>query len=262
MLEGLRLHSLLGSSKYQKGTADFWRRIEAAGHLPERSAESMKQFWKRYALKSIEDYLIECIHEKVDFCFSFKEIPSPDFEKRFREQYLKEFEMLEEERKYGYAHGDQDFLLQNFAANPYLGLGDKQIENDGKGKASAPVLHQKLDPNLTSPQTAVSENKSEHQPKLENLIAEPKAEEKRTVLKPVQKLKIQSYNVRFESGQKCLTQATRPQKTLEEMQEVCTKHRNQIYVPNDFDLPDYSTEVFAKQMEIERVTITLAGKTE
>jgi len=83
ILEGLRLHQL-GSAKGLKNV-EFWRKVEAARHLPERTADSMRQFWKRYGTKSQEDYLIECIHEKIDFCFSFKQIPSPEFESRFRE---------------------------------------------------------------------------------------------------------------------------------------------------------------------------------
>ena len=54
----------------------------------------MKNFWKRNASKTLEEFLIECIYENTDFCLSFKEIPNPDFVKRFRTQYEKEFEKL------------------------------------------------------------------------------------------------------------------------------------------------------------------------
>ena len=39
----------------------------------------------------MEEYLIECVQEKTDFCFSFKEIPNPDFVKRFMTRYENEF---------------------------------------------------------------------------------------------------------------------------------------------------------------------------
>jgi hypothetical protein len=45
----------------------------------------MKNFWKRNLSKTLEEFLIECVHEGTDFCLSFKEIPNPDFEKRFRQ---------------------------------------------------------------------------------------------------------------------------------------------------------------------------------
>lgn len=54
------------------------------GILPERTAESMKNFWKKQLSKTLEEFLIECIHENTDFCFSYQEIPNADFVKRFR----------------------------------------------------------------------------------------------------------------------------------------------------------------------------------
>lgn len=51
----------------------------------------MKNFWKKNLSKTLEEFLIECIHEGNDFCFSFKDIPNPDFERRFRQQYEAEF---------------------------------------------------------------------------------------------------------------------------------------------------------------------------
>jgi hypothetical protein len=63
--------------------------------LPERTADSMKSFYKRTLSRTLEQFLIECIHEGTDFCLSFKEIPNPDFERRFRQQYEAEFLRLE-----------------------------------------------------------------------------------------------------------------------------------------------------------------------
>lgn len=60
----------------------------------------MKNFWKKNATKTLEEFLIECIHEGTDFCFSFKEIPNPDFIKRFRSQYENEFNKLQSLAKF------------------------------------------------------------------------------------------------------------------------------------------------------------------
>jgi hypothetical protein len=55
----------------------------------------MRGFWKKnISSKTLEEYLIECIHENTDFCLSFKEVPNPDFVQRFRVRYEKEFEKL------------------------------------------------------------------------------------------------------------------------------------------------------------------------
>jgi len=55
----------------------------------------MKNFWKRNLSKTLEEFLIECVHEGTDFCLSFKEIPNPDFESRFRQKYESEFFKLQ-----------------------------------------------------------------------------------------------------------------------------------------------------------------------
>ena len=51
----------------------------------------MKNFWKKNLSKTLEEFLIECVHEKTDFCLSFRDIPNPDFVRRFRIQYENEF---------------------------------------------------------------------------------------------------------------------------------------------------------------------------
>jgi hypothetical protein len=63
--------------------------------LPERTAESMKNFWSKNQFKTLEEYLIESIYEKTDFCLSFKKIPNPEFIKRFKQQYANEFLKME-----------------------------------------------------------------------------------------------------------------------------------------------------------------------
>ena len=55
----------------------------------------MKNFWKRTQNKTLEEFLIECVHEGTDFCLSFKDIPNPDFVRRFKQQYEQEFFRLE-----------------------------------------------------------------------------------------------------------------------------------------------------------------------
>ncbi len=65
------------------------------GILPERTADSMKNFYKKNLSKTLEEFLIDCIHEGNDFCLSFKEIPNPDFEPRFRQKYESEFTKLQ-----------------------------------------------------------------------------------------------------------------------------------------------------------------------
>jgi hypothetical protein len=55
----------------------------------------MKNFWKKMQDKRLEDFLIDSIFEKTDFCLSFRQIPNPDFVPMFRQKFESEFSRLE-----------------------------------------------------------------------------------------------------------------------------------------------------------------------
>lgn len=63
--------------------------------MPERTADSMKNFWKKQLSKTLEEFLIESIHTNADFCLSFKDIPNPNFVEKFKKQYENEFLKLQ-----------------------------------------------------------------------------------------------------------------------------------------------------------------------
>lgn len=71
-------------------------------------------------------------------------------------------------------------------------------------------------------------------------------EEHKTTLKKAQQLKMTGYNLRTELGQHCYTENSRPYSTLEEVLNITTRHRMKLYVPTDFDLPDYESGLFSK----------------
>jgi hypothetical protein len=54
----------------------------------------MRKFYKNHQTKTLEQYLVESIHEGTDYCLGFKEIPNKTFVKRFRHQFEAEFERL------------------------------------------------------------------------------------------------------------------------------------------------------------------------
>lgn len=97
IVEGMRLYKLLGAGKYEKVSMDTYKGIERQGYLPERSAETMKNFWKEYHSKPLEQYLVEALFYKWDYCLSFKEIPNEDFEEKHRKQFALEFSLLHQE---------------------------------------------------------------------------------------------------------------------------------------------------------------------
>ena len=55
----------------------------------------MKSFWSENQFLSPVKWLVKAIHMNLDFSFSVKKIPSPDFIKNFRIKYEKEFKRLE-----------------------------------------------------------------------------------------------------------------------------------------------------------------------
>lgn len=95
-MEGLTLYRILGKRKVANETNAFWNKIVENNKLPERSWESLKKFWQSHENKTQEVFLCESIHNKIDFCLSFKEIPDREhLEERLRESHSDVFESLE-----------------------------------------------------------------------------------------------------------------------------------------------------------------------
>ena len=82
----------------------------------------MKNFWKNYGTKSLEDSLIEAIHYKHDWCFSFKKIPSQDFVRRFKEQFSTNFMALEMQETGGYDRYQRAVDSGDDESKPYSNL--------------------------------------------------------------------------------------------------------------------------------------------
>ena len=76
--------------------------------LPERGFESIKNFWREYSTKQLEEFLVEAIYYGYDYCLSFKEIPNQEFVARHREKFAVEFEHLESQRYYGGGYHGMD----------------------------------------------------------------------------------------------------------------------------------------------------------
>lgn len=93
--EGMKLYQVLGAQKFSKISHDTYAGIVSQNLLPERSIDQMKNFWKEYSVKTLEQYLVEAIFYGWDYCLSFKEIPNEDFEAKHRQQFRMEFAQLE-----------------------------------------------------------------------------------------------------------------------------------------------------------------------
>ena len=95
MMEGVMMYDIMGGHSSMLNSNDFWKNTEASRLLPERTSEQMKKFFYKQKRITLESFLVECMHEGVEFCFSHRNIPSNDFEERFRDQYSTEFAALE-----------------------------------------------------------------------------------------------------------------------------------------------------------------------
>lgn len=45
----------------------------------------MRSFWREFSAKTLEQYLVEAIYYKWDYCLSFLEIPNDEFEVKHRQ---------------------------------------------------------------------------------------------------------------------------------------------------------------------------------
>ena len=95
MMEGVMMYDIMGGHSSMLNSNDFWKNTEASRLLPERTSEQMKKFFYKQKRITLESFLVECMHEGVEFCFSHRNIPSSDFEERFRDKYSTEFAALE-----------------------------------------------------------------------------------------------------------------------------------------------------------------------
>ena len=91
VMEGIWVYKTLGAKKSGKIDNSLWKIIENQRLIPERSADSLKTFWKKHSSMTMENYLVECLFFKTDFCLSFKNIPNDEFIDRHQERFAEQF---------------------------------------------------------------------------------------------------------------------------------------------------------------------------
>lgn len=86
------LFQIMGQNKAENlNKISFWQGVEKNNVIPERTAEHMKRFYNTNENNTVELWLVDAVHNKSDFSFSLKDIPSVDFESGFRRKYEIEF---------------------------------------------------------------------------------------------------------------------------------------------------------------------------
>lgn len=128
IVEGMKLYKILGAGKFDKVSIETYKGIERQGYLPERSVESMRNFWKEYHSKTLEQYLVEAIFYKWDYCLSFKEIPNDEFEEKHRQQFAFEFAQLYQQDSMNRAYDDRGMQGLNYSRS--LNIESESSDDD------------------------------------------------------------------------------------------------------------------------------------
>lgn len=238
IIEGMKLYETMTNHKNLNiNQKQFWLKVQSQDILPERSADWLKNFWTKNQYKTLEEFLIECVHEKIDFCLSFKEIPNPDFEPRFRTQFANEFLKLES--------------LQNMSDNDDNNNEEKNINLYG----SIINLGRK-NSGFQTPKTSSLNEILQDKLGSEQIESKPQAYK----FKELKKLnpEVNSYDpINEQAIYLSLDKRSSAAPSLEQELENLLSQRMRKFVPTNFDLVDYDKELFKKQIDLEIVEITL-----
>ena len=80
IVEGIKLFQIMSSNNtVNLNKSSLWQKIQEQRLIPERTAEQMKRFWNEHENYTVEQWLAKAIHLNLDFSFSLKQIPFPDF---------------------------------------------------------------------------------------------------------------------------------------------------------------------------------------
>eukprot|EP00347_Sterkiella_histriomuscorum_P011097 403373765 len=263
--EGMKLYEALTNQKNtQNLPKSFWIKAESQNLLLDRSADSMKNFWNKISSKTLEQYLIECIHEKTDYCLSFKEIPNPNFIPRFKQQFENEFMKLEafDEMSEDGKENDKMEIQQiekqasSYGISRNIGRSLAQLNPDGQ--------QQPFTPRSRTQSFTKEETKLQDLAAKDILMEETKQQQRPSYqFKKLQKLDQSklSYNPNeyiandtvYLSLDKRILSASSFEMELENHLTI----RMQKLLPKDFDIVEYDKELLQKQLDLETVEITL-----
>ena len=78
LTEAMKVFELGTKNKGSRGSK-FWQEVEKDKTIPNRPAESMRNFWKTQLKKGLENYLKKAIDDGSRYCHAFGEIPEVRF---------------------------------------------------------------------------------------------------------------------------------------------------------------------------------------
>ena len=76
--EGIRIFELALANSSKAGGLTFWQAVESENHIPRRTADSLRNFWKEKRNGGLENYLNNAVSKDQDrFCHAFRTVLRP-----------------------------------------------------------------------------------------------------------------------------------------------------------------------------------------
>lgn len=73
--EAVKVFEIALKNKSKSKSASFWMEIERKQILPQRSADSLRNFWKTVERRGLENYMKEAFESNTWYCHAFCKIP-------------------------------------------------------------------------------------------------------------------------------------------------------------------------------------------
>jgi len=76
LTEAIKVFEIAVANVERSGGATFWREIEKKTHIiSNRSAESLRGFWKKHSEQGLEDFIRKALENNLRFSHMIKNIP-------------------------------------------------------------------------------------------------------------------------------------------------------------------------------------------
>lgn len=73
--EALKVFEIASKNPKNNKSAQYWKDVENKELIPNRPAESLRNFYKTHANESIEHYMKVALEKRIRYCHAFQNIP-------------------------------------------------------------------------------------------------------------------------------------------------------------------------------------------
>jgi hypothetical protein len=76
LTESIKIYKIALENKSKAKSASFWLEVERNQELPQRTADSLRNFWKNVEKKGLEKYMKDQLSTVTWYCHAFSSIPT------------------------------------------------------------------------------------------------------------------------------------------------------------------------------------------